>query len=88
MSNKTNLDSKHKKEMGLNVFQKSVNQLHSDIKTISEQQLIEKDLQKFQVFLPKVVHKKIKSYCIQADLNMKDFTTDAIIEQAKKIGII
>jgi hypothetical protein len=52
------------------------------------QQASEADLQNFQVFLPKVVHKKIKAYCIQEDLNLKDFSTEAIIEKAKNLGVI
>lgn len=90
MSNKTGLATslRQKKEIDLDVLQKNVSQLHSDTRTILPQQPSEADLQKFQVFLPKTLHKKIKSYCILEDLNLKDFSTDAIIDKAKGLGII
>jgi hypothetical protein len=90
MSKRTGLAAslKQKKEIDLTVLQQNVNHLHHDVKLTSVQQPLEYDLQKFQVYLPKEVHKKIKFYCIQEELNMKDFSTGAIIDKAKLLGVI
>jgi hypothetical protein len=90
MSTKTGLAAslRQKKDIDLSTLQKNVNQLHSETKTISLQQPNVDNLQKFQVFLPKDIHKKIKAYCIEEELNLKDFSTEAIIEKAKKLDIL
>jgi microcompartment protein CcmL/EutN len=39
------------------------------------------------IHLPKTIHKKIKMYCTQNEINLKTFMEDAVIEKAKKLGL-
>jgi hypothetical protein len=84
MSKRTGLAAslKQKKEIDMTILQRNVNHLHPDVQLTSSQQPSDSDLQKFQVFLPKAIHKKIKAYCIQEDLNLNIF-----LNEFKKIFI-
>ncbi|MFW5700445.1 MAG: hypothetical protein ACOCWM_02045 [Cyclobacteriaceae bacterium] len=90
MASKTGLAAslKQKKDIDLSVLQKNVEQLHPKEEKKKTSILDDEDLQKFQVFLPKEVHKKIKLYCTANDVAIKDFCADAIMSKAQKLDIL
>ena len=91
MTKKTGLADtlKQKKNLDMDTLTQNVNKLHSEeqqAKKVSQEH--SENLQKFQVFLPKETHKKIKLYCTEQDLNIKDFCADAIMAKANELQIL
>lgn len=87
-----------KKEIDIEKVQKGVSQLHPSLekketskKSSQESQVREylsEEFQKFNVFVTKEQHKKIKLYCTDKNIKIKDFASRALLEKAKKMGII
>lgn len=90
MAKKTGLAAslQQKKTIDIDVLQKNVEQLHPQNGNGNVFTAVEEELQKFQVFLPKEIHKKIKLHCTLEDLIIKDFCTEAIMDKAKKLKLI
>lgn len=73
-----------KKEINIEQVQENISKLHTE-KVLEE---IKEEVQNIQTFLPKSVHKELRLFCLQNDLNLKDYCSQAIIEKAKKENAI
>lgn len=69
-----------KKEKDIETIEKEIQSIHQEKENITIEELV-----RTTVFIPKKLLKEIKLYCIQNDLTVKDFVTNAIKEHFNSI---